>query len=126
MAYSDNKGQLGNWSWLFDLDPEAYAAPEAAQLEYWIRTQKRLDDLLERYAGRIYPLNFDAFATDPIPHVAALADRLGLAPDRATLEAATAEVIVPATIGRWRERDLSVFTPEQLAFCRQTGWPVDP
>ncbi|WP_051244208.1 sulfotransferase family protein [Thalassobaculum salexigens] len=126
MAYSDNKGQLGNWSWLFDLDPDGFAAPEAAQLEYWIRTQRRLDGLLARHEGRIYPLNFDAFAADPVPHVAALAGRLGLAPDPAALAAATREVIVPSTVGRWRERDLSVFTPEQLEFCRRTGWPVDP
>lgn len=126
MAYSDNKGQLGNWSWLFDLDPDGFAAPEAAQLEYWIRTQRRLDDLLQRHESRIYPLNFDAFAVDPISHVAALAAQLGLAPDEAALREAVSDVIVPATIGRWRERDLSVFTPDQLEFCRRTGWSVDP
>ena len=126
MAYSDNKGQLGNWSWLFDLDPTAFPAPEAAQLEYWIRTQQRLDGLLARHEGRIYPLNFDAFALDPVPQVAALAQRLGLAADEADLAEAVSDVIVPSSIGRWRERDLYVFTSEQLAFCRRTGWPVDP
>ena len=126
MAYSDNKGQLGNWSWLFDLDPEAFPAPEAAQLEYWIRTQRRLDGLLEKYPGRIYPLNFDAFAVDPVTHIGALAQRLGLNPEPSALAEAVSDVIVPSSMGRWRERDLSVFTPEQLAFCRETGWPVDP
>ena len=126
MAYSDNKGQLGNWSWLFELDPEAYPAPEAAQLEYWIRTQRRLDDLLARYPDRVYPLNFDAFAVDPSAQIGALATRLGLAPDAATLTDAVSHVITPGSMGRWREKDLSVFSAEQLAFCRQTGWPVDP
>lgn len=126
MAYSDNKGQLGNWGWLFDLDPTAFTAPEAAQLEYWIRTQRRLDSLLERYPGRIHPLNFDAFAVDPKAHVKALADRLGLEIGDAALTAAVSGVVRPATIGRWRDRDLSVFTPDQLRFCQETGWPVDP
>lgn len=126
MAYSDNKGQLGNWSWLFDLNPEEYATPEAAQLEYWIRTQRRLDDLLARHPGRIHPLNFDAFAADPQSHVAVLAERLGLAVDRSALETAVSDVVMPGTTGRWRERDLSIFGADQLAFCRDTGWPVDP
>ncbi len=126
MAYSDNKGQLGNWSWLFDLDPEAFATAEAAQLEYWIRTQRRLDALLTRYPGRIHPLNFDAFAVDPSAHVAALAACLGLSVDAAALETAIADVFQPSTMGRWRERDLSIFGADQLRFCENTGWPVDP
>jgi len=125
MAYSDNKGQLGNWSWLFDLDPSAFPTPEAAQLEYWIRTQRRLDALLERYPGRIHPLNFDAFAEDPVSHVAGLAERLGLSVEETALEAAASAVVRPETTGRWRNRDLSAFSAEQLEFCRATGWPVD-
>ena len=27
-------------------------------------------------------------------------------------------------LGRWRERDLSAFSAEQLAFCREAGWTV--
>lgn len=126
MAYSDNKGQLGNWSWLFDLDPEAYPAPEAAQLEYWIRTQRRLDDLLRRYPGRLHPLNFEAFAGDPKADVGRLAATLGLEVGDALLDTAVSGVMQPDSIGRWRERDLSVFSEEQLRFCRETGWPVDP
>lgn len=65
MAFSDNKGQLGNWSWLFDLDPTTWPSPEAAQLEYWIRTQRRLDALTARHPGRVHPLLFDVFAARP-------------------------------------------------------------
>ncbi|MEQ8396742.1 sulfotransferase [Thalassobaculum sp.] len=126
MAYSDNKGQLGNWSWMFDLDPEAFAAPEAAQLEYWIRTQRRLDDLLRRYPDRLHPLNFDAFASDPKAQAGTLAERIGISVDDAALSRAVEHVIRPDSMGRWRERDLSVFSADQLRFCRETGWPVDP
>lgn len=126
MAYSDNKGQLGNWSWLFELDPQAFPAPEAAQLEYWIRTQRRLDDLLRRYPDRLHPLNFDAFAADPKTEAESLVARLGITVDDATLSRAVEHVIRPDSMGRWRERDLSVFAADQLRFCRETGWPVDP
>src|SRR3546814_18185761 len=59
MAFSDNKGQLGNWSWLFDLDPAAFPAAEAAQLEYWIRTQHRLAGLVARFPGRLSAPRFE-------------------------------------------------------------------
>jgi len=124
MAYSDNKGQLGNWSWLFDLDPADWPAPEAAQLEYWIRTQRRLNALVARWPGRIHPLRFDDFTERPAAHLALLVDALGLPvpPDR--VAPACAGVIRPDGIGRWRDRDLSVFTADQLAFCRDAGWEV--
>jgi hypothetical protein len=124
MAFSDNKGQLGNWSWLFDLDPAAWPSPEAAQLEYWIRTQKRLDARRERYPGRVYPLRFDDFAGRPVAELTRLVETLRLPVPAERLEPACAGVIRPDGMGRWRERDLSAFSTEQLAFCREAGWEV--
>ena len=125
MAFSDNKGQLGNWAWMFDLVPSAFPAPEAAQLEYWIRTQKRLDDLMSSYPGHIHPLNFDRFAEAPERELTAIVDVLNLDVPKERIRAAVSEVIRPDTIGRWRSRDLSIFSAEQLAFCAQAGWPID-
>jgi hypothetical protein len=125
MAFSDNKGQLGNWSWMFGLDPSIFPAPEAAQLEYWIRTQKRLDDLLARYPGRIHPLNFDNFAERPEAELEEIVKRLGLDIPSERVRNAVSEVIRPDSIGRWRSRDLTNFSAEQLAFCAKSGWPVD-
>lgn len=124
MAFSDNKGQLGNWSWLFDLDPAGFGSAEAAQLEYWIRTQRRLDALVARFPGRIFPLRFDDFAADPVPQLAALAAALALPVPVDRIAAACAGVIRPDGMGRWRDRDLSAFSAEQLAFCREVGWEV--
>lgn len=124
MAFSDNKGQLGNWSWLFDLDPAGFASPEAAQLEYWIRTQRRLDALVTRFPGRIFPLRFDDFAADPVPQLTTLVETLALPVPRQRLAPACAGVIRPDGMGRWRDRDRSAFTAEQLAACRAAGWEV--
>lgn len=124
MAFSGNKGQLGNWSWLFDLDPVAWPSPEAAQLEYWIRTQRRLDALTARYPGRVFQLRFDDFADRPVEHLTALVGALALPVPADRIEPACAEVIRPDGIGRWRERDLSGFSAEQLAFCGDAGWEV--
>lgn len=124
MAFSDNRGQLGNWSWLFDLDPAAWPSPEAAQLEYWIRTQKRLDMLTARYPGRIHALRFDDFVERPVAELAGLVGALRLPVNADQLEPACADVIRPDGMGRWRDRDLSVFSAEQLAFCREAGWAV--
>lgn len=124
MAFSDNKGQLGNWAWMFDLDPADWPTPEAAQLEYWIRTQKRLDALIARYPSRIFALRFDDFADRPLDTLTTLVEALGLPVPAERIPAACAGVIRPDGIGRWRERDLSAFSPEQIAFCRDAGWDV--
>jgi len=122
MAFSDNRGQLGNWSWLFDLDPADWPSPEAAQLEYWIRTQRRLDALTARYPDRVYPLRFDDFAERPVEELGRLAAALRLPVPADRIAPACADVIRPDGIGRWRDRDLSAFSADQLAFCREAGW----
>ena len=124
MAFSDNRGQLGNWAWLFDLDPADWPTPQAAQLEYWIRTQRRLDALIARYPGRIFPLRFDAFSERPVEHLTALVEALALPVPAERIAPACADVIRPDGIGRWRERDLSAFSAAQIAFCRDAGWDV--
>ena len=124
MAFSDNRGQLGNWSWLFDLEPADWPSPEAAQLEYWIRTQKRLDALTARYPGRVIPLRFDEFVERPVEQLTRLVEALRLPVPCERIVPACADVIRPEGIGRWRERDLSAFSAEQLAFCREAGWTV--
>lgn len=125
MAFSDNRGQLGNWGWMFDLDPEAYSSPEAAQLEYWIRTQRRLDALLERFGDRMYPLNFDAFADDPAHALGQAVEHLSLPVDHRLIPEAVSEVVKPESSGRWMSRDLSMFDADQIAFCASAGWPVE-
>ncbi|AFX99179.1 hypothetical protein A1OE_998 [Candidatus Endolissoclinum faulkneri L2] len=125
MAYSNNKGQLGNWGWLFEIDLNTYVVPEVAQLEYWIRTQKRLNNMSARHKERIYTLKFDTFVVNPMEAMLELAERLNLSIDKATLIKAASKVIVPESIGRWRKHDLSIFTPRQIDFCRTVGWPVD-
>ena len=124
MAFSDNKGQLGNWSWLFDLDPATWPSPEAAQLEYWIRTQRRLDALTARYPGRIHALRFDDFVEHPDEELARLVGALRLPVPADRIAPACAGVIRPDGMGRWRDRDLSTFSAEQIAFCREAGWEV--
>ncbi|AHC73774.1 hypothetical protein P856_560 [Candidatus Endolissoclinum faulkneri L5] len=125
MAYSNNKAQLGNWGWLFDIDLDTYATPETAQLDYWIRTQKRLNNMTARYKMRIYNLKFDTFAVNPMKDMISLAEKLNTSIDKATLVKATSKITAPETIARWRKHDLSIFTPAQIDFCRTTGWPVD-
>lgn len=122
MAFSDNRGQLGNWSWLFELDPAAWPSPEAAQLEYWIRTQKRLDALAPRYPGRVYPLRFDDFVERPVEELTRLVETQRLPVPGERIAPACAGVIRPDGMGRWRDRDLTTFSAGQLAFCREAGW----
>jgi hypothetical protein len=80
---------------------------------------------MSSYPGHIHPLNFDRFAEAPERELTAIVDVLNLDVPKERIRAAVSEVIRPDTIGRWRSRDLSIFSAEQLAFCAQAGWPID-
>jgi hypothetical protein len=124
MAFSRNRAQLGNWGWIFNLQPSDFAAPEAAQLEFWIRAQRRIEGLMDHYSGRIYCLRFEAFAERPEHELGILIDALGLPVPRGRIADACTGVVRPASVGRYRHRDLSQFGRDQLGFCRASGWPI--
>jgi hypothetical protein len=124
MAFSGNTFQVRNWGWYFFVDVGQFASLPAAQLEYWIRSEKRLSWLLRQHPGRIQPLRFDDFARDPVAELRVLLQALRLPPDEGLLAAACSHVAPPASTGRWRGCDLSQFSAEQLEFCRTAGWIV--
>lgn len=124
MAFSRNRSQLGNWGWLFGLEARDFSTPEAAQLEFWIRAQRRLDGLVERFLGRIRSLYFEDFVERPEQELTALVEELALPVPLGRVPEASGAVIRPESMGLYRSRDLSVFGEDQLAFCSAAGWPI--
>lgn len=125
MAFSNNQKQLHDWSWFFDIDIDSMACIEAAQLEYWIRSERRLRTIMKAFGSRVYNLKFEAFALNPQTELSALTDALGIRAEHGDIAKAVSNVTSPKTIGRWRKHDLSRFSSRQLSDCRDLGWPIE-
>jgi hypothetical protein len=125
MAFSSKRGQMRRWGWFLGMEKRSFDNPIAAQLEFWIRAQRRLESFSERFPGRIYQLRFEAFAAQPQRELANLIQSLGLPVGPERIPVACTEVIQPDSVGRYRTHGLSYFQPSQLDFCRAAGWPIE-
>jgi len=125
MAFSNNKQQLQNWAWFFDINIDAMGSIEAAQLEYWIASERRLRTIMKAFGSRVYNLKFEAFAIAPQEQLSAMIDALGIKADSEYAAKAVCNVKPPKTMGRWRKHDLSQFSAGQLDACRELGWPIE-
>lgn len=125
MAFSNNKQQLHNWAWFFDINIDAMASTEAAQLEYWIRSERRLRTIMKAFGSRVYNLKFEAFAFNPQEQLSDMIAALGIRTDSEYVAKAVCNVKPPKTMGRWRKHDLSRFSAAQLDACRELGWPIE-
>ena len=126
MAYSNNRQQLGLWSHLHEIIvPEEEPEIFVAQLEYWIKANKRSIDIGKRALGdRFYQLNYEAMCNSPervIPELLSFL-RIQVSPDK--LE----ELIRlprPTTQGRYRSRDNSIFPEWMIDEVRQLGFEIE-
>lgn len=121
MAFSSNQGQLNFWA---DALLGYPGEPEPARaLSYWCAVQKRARQWRETMGERFLWLDYDHLCQQPEDGLARLAGFLGLpCPDPAAL---LAMVRLPASMGRFRERDCSQFSAQDLATVAELGFALD-
>ncbi|MGB6229681.1 MAG: sulfotransferase [Litorimonas sp.] len=120
MAFSRNQLQLRQWGPRFGLSGKP--TPETA-LDYWIRANQRARDGLDRHLpGHWLELRFEAMVRDPRKAVGDVADLIGAEAKYSELDRLAAYVQSPTTVGRFRDRDLSVFRDDQLETLRKLGF----
>lgn len=127
MAFSRNRGQLQRWGSHFGVPfPERQAEVPAAALRYWVRANRAAIEQAQALLGpRFLLLNFDQLCADPAPQMdrflgfieadpgVELRQRLILLPQR------------PPSTGRYREKPLSIFAPEDIEAVRELGFSVE-
>ncbi|EGJ20309.1 hypothetical protein RSWS8N_19154 [Cereibacter sphaeroides WS8N] len=120
MAFSANQRQAWFWGPYFLERPVAEPPGPRDMLAYFCAVHRRISALADRpeNRGRVLFLQYEALCARPEAEIARLMDFLGLEPAQpvATLAALIAP---PASIGRHREHDLSVFDPADLAYLKQ-------
>lgn len=68
MAFSDNKRQLCNWGYIFDISVSGRETPEELaykQLSYWVKSTQAVMENSCAKEGRFFLLNHTEFCTDP-------------------------------------------------------------
>jgi hypothetical protein len=124
MAFSENQNQL-KYFW-GDLLLEGDISPTPVNaLRYWVAAHKRMQGFRQRMGHRLHFLSFDRLCQDPEAELEALREFAGIQVSKRRLAELARQVSPPATTGRFREHDLSVFDPQDIDFVRQMGFDVE-
>lgn len=127
MCYSANQQQLYNWGPSFGVAaPDSPALLPQAALSYWIAANQAAIAQGTRHLGeRFLVINYDQLCSSPKSEVTRLLDFLGR--DVAAVDADHLFGLprVPESAGRYRTRDLTVFSADQIDAVRALGFAVD-
>ncbi len=122
MAFSENQNQLAFWGERLLGRPVDVSDPSDS-LNYWCCVHERVKAYADRLQGRFLWIDFDRFCAEPEKQMPKLLEFLGVSGgDVATL---SLDVEPPASTGRFRDRDLSIFCDEDLSFVQEMGFDID-
>ena len=126
MAFSENLNQLFSWGEHYGVAaPADEAELPAAQLDYWIAATERVQEAGARLLGeRFLVLRYEELFPEPREQLARLASFLSV--EESCLEGPRiAEITRPsASMGRYRGRDLGLFSESQLRRVEELGYEV--
>lgn len=127
MAYSKNKQQLYNWGHLYGIEiPQKKELVNSAQLEYWIRANKKSINQGKKLLGNSFLIiNFDDFCANPRVNILELIEFLNLEIEEKKVRELCKIPRIPSSTGRWKLRDPSIFTDKQIDEVRALGFDVD-
>ena len=128
MAYSTNQAQLHNWGDLFGRDHVAHGGTQRAQksLEFWIRANVQAIERGRNLLGeRFLLVNYDDLCLNPGPHIQRICGFLGRDCSSQEFETLVRIPRIPASLGRFRTQDLSIFDPHQIDTVRSLGFGTE-
>jgi hypothetical protein len=122
MAYSTNQNQLYNWGQFYGVDFNTLPLPNAS-LRYWINANKSAIAQGKKLLNeRFFLLNFDVLCLQPRQEIKLLAQFLGIRD--IDINKLSEIVVPPATLGRYKKQDLSLFESTDLDEVRKLGFSV--
>ncbi len=125
MAWSSNHQQLMKWGPFFGIEtPPDERDRAAAALKYWLAANRRAMALgREMGPGGFLLVRLEDLCRHPAAEVQRLASFLGAEPSAELVERLAAIPQLPASSGRHRERDVSIFAAEDLRAMNDCGYP---
>jgi hypothetical protein len=123
MAFSQNRRQVRRFGRLLDSDLEKHDVGPQDILRYWIRANRRVVDVVRAAdPSRTHIVVFDDLCTAPAREIARLLEFLEIAVDTGRLDALCDIPRPPASMGRHRSQDLTVFDPADLQEVARLGF----
>ena len=126
MAYSSNRQQLELWSHMHGIEiPEGEPDIFVAQLEYWIKANKRSIEIGKKALGeRFFQLNYEDLCNEPERVIPEILDFLGISASTEKLKE-LAQLPRPTTQGRYKNRDNSIFPSWMIDEVRHLGFECE-
>jgi hypothetical protein len=126
MAFSRNIQQLYNWGWVYGVRiPNNKKLVPQAQLEYWIRANKHTLNVGRQLLGkRFYLQKFEELCINPKNEIEKLLNFMNIEVNKEVFKFLISLPSPPSTVGRYKSRDLSIFTEEQLDEIIKFGYKI--
>ena len=96
----------------------------ADSLSYWCAVHERFLTFREQAGDRLLLLDFDSFCVNPERGLREIASFLEISLSPEEIRCLGKNVRVPASSGRYRAADLSVYHRTDLAFVRELGYRI--
>jgi len=127
MAFSKNIQQLNNWGWKYNIKVfgnENENELAIKQLNYWIESNKDVIEKSKNYNDRILFINHSNFCQNPTIEI----DRMLEYCDIKVSDIKRNKLYgIPKNTGsnnRYKDKDLSIFSLEQLQFVEKMGFEI--
>ena len=127
IAFSENRQQLENWGSAFGVPKPAAPrdAPRCA-LRYWVAANRRVFAMAERFGPqRFLSLHLEDICREPARQAERLLEFLDVPREAALIARLVASVRSPASLGRFRKRDLTSLNPSDVAAIAEFGYAFD-
>lgn len=128
LAFSENQQQVGIWAPLFDLVSEASSEAEAARsaYRYWVHANDRTLRIGEALGPeRFLRLRLEEICAAPEAAVETIARFIGARLDPALRADLVALPRMPRSVGRYRKKDLSIFSEKDFCALARFGYSAD-
>lgn len=131
MAFSSNKGQLANFGNFYGLENNVVNANDNSeiatklQLNYWVLITKKVNQLKEKYKGRIHIINHSSLCENPVLEINKLINFLNLNVLESEINRLSAIPNMPSSSGRYLKEDLTKFDKDQILYVKSQGFRVE-
>lgn len=122
MAFSNNKQQLTNWGFLYDIyldGKEGKSEIAYKQLDFWIKSTT--DWVNQKSSNQIFLLNYNKLCNSPKSEIENMLGFLNIDIHESKIDFLS-EKIKPYSNNRYKDYDLSIFSKNQLNKVKELGF----
>ena len=128
MAFSNNKQQLINWGWKYQIEingNETDTELAVKQLDYWIESTKDVIANSKSFENRFLLIKHSEFCHNAQTEIDRILQFCEISISSTKLKELNDIPRTPSSSDRYKNYDLSIFSPEQIQFVKEMGFEID-